>query len=199
MAVVPPGPLLVLEGQGAGQPRAPLVRDEMMTRSRQKAAVPQEPTPGPISSGVIASVHPVGTRGPAAGHRRWPSGSASKIVDIIASSCASIAAHRLASTSWRLAPAAIISSVPFAALSSESAALPGPAASDRSPSPGPPRSPGISIRGSDTPTRVSSPLPERRSVRRRGLPRAIPPSRTTTSPRCRRVRRPTTVSWDRRA
>ncbi len=56
---------------------------ETMTRSLRKAAVPQEPMSGPIINGLIARVQSLGTRGPAAGHSRWPSGSISRTEEMM--------------------------------------------------------------------------------------------------------------------
>jgi hypothetical protein len=50
---------------------------ELITRSFRNAAVPHEPMRGPIGSGVIAELQSLGTRGPAVGHNRFPSGSIS--------------------------------------------------------------------------------------------------------------------------
>src|SRR6266478_4837703 len=50
---------------------------ETITRCFKDAAEPHEPTQGPIVNGLMSSIQPLGSRGPAAGQRRMPSASIS--------------------------------------------------------------------------------------------------------------------------
>src|SRR5260370_33886450 len=52
---------------------------ETITLFLRNAAVPQEPTRGPIFTGLTNSAHSLGTRGPAPNRSRSPSGSLIKI------------------------------------------------------------------------------------------------------------------------
>src|SRR5271154_4266096 len=54
-----------------------------ITRLFRKAAVPQEPTQGPIATGRMAAAQPLGTRPPAAGHSFVPSGSIRRMEEVI--------------------------------------------------------------------------------------------------------------------
>lgn len=38
---------------------------------------------GPITNGLSARIQPLGTRGPATGHSRWPSGSISRTEEMM--------------------------------------------------------------------------------------------------------------------
>src|SRR6266853_1652864 len=68
------------------------------------AAVPYQPIHGPIGSGLIASVHPFGTRRPAAGHNLPPSESIRRTEEIISGEWASTLSHKSCKVSVSPAP-----------------------------------------------------------------------------------------------
>ena len=84
---------------------------EFITGFFRNAAVPHEPMHAPIGNGLIASVHPLGTRFPPAGHNLSPSGSINRIVEIMPGEWASMLSHKACKISVSLAPPAIISRV----------------------------------------------------------------------------------------
>src|ERR1700730_6527547 len=88
---------------------------ELITGSFRNAAVPHEPMHGPILSGLIASVHPLGTRRPAAGHNLSPSESISRTEEIISGECASTLSHKSCKVSASAAPPEINSRVRLSA------------------------------------------------------------------------------------
>src|ERR1700730_16171225 len=93
---------------------------EFITGSFRKAAVPHEPMHGPIGSGLIASVHPLGTRRPAAGHNLSPSESISRTAEIISGEWASTLSHKSCKISVSPAPTEINSRVRLSADKSDS-------------------------------------------------------------------------------
>src|SRR6266849_3074109 len=88
---------------------------EFITGSFRNAAVPHEPMHGPILSGLMASVHPLGTRRPAAGHNRSPSESISRTEETISGECASTLSHKSCKVSASAAPPEINSKVRLSA------------------------------------------------------------------------------------
>src|ERR1700730_14831606 len=93
---------------------------ETITRRFRAAAVPHEPTEGPIFNGVMASIQPWGTRGPAAGQRRIPSASISITAEMVLPAWASIVSHKSCKISVRPAPREINSRVRLSADKSDS-------------------------------------------------------------------------------
>src|SRR6266849_5496647 len=88
---------------------------EFITGSFRTAAVPHEPMHAPIGIGLIASVHPFGTRRPAAGHNLSPSESISRTEEIISGECASTLSHKSCKVSASAAPPEINSKVRLSA------------------------------------------------------------------------------------
>src|SRR5260370_7480268 len=74
----------------------------------RNAAVPQEPTQGPIFTGLTNSAHSLGIRGPAPNRSRSPSGSISKIEERKSGYSASKPIHNLSCISLLIAPPPII-------------------------------------------------------------------------------------------
>src|SRR5712691_4961062 len=93
---------------------------EAITRRFKAAAVPHEPTLGPISSGVMASIQPLGSREPAAGQRRIPSASISITAEMVLPAWASIVSHKSCKISVSPAPPEINSRVRLSADKSDS-------------------------------------------------------------------------------
>src|SRR5580704_3187352 len=93
---------------------------DTITRRFSAAAEPHEPIVGPISSGVMASIQPLGTRGPAAGQRRMPSGSISITAEMVFPARASIVLHKSCKISVSPAPPEINSRVRLSADKSDS-------------------------------------------------------------------------------
>src|SRR5277367_4397452 len=114
-------PLLKARFRTSSGHRGSLETSVIITRCFVKAAVPQEPLLGPIGQGVIAAVYAAGTRGAAHGNNCFPSGSIKQTIEVAGGAWASIAAHKSVSTSERLAPFAIISSVRLSAANRGSA------------------------------------------------------------------------------
>src|SRR5712691_11313045 len=67
---------------------------ETITLFLRNAAVPQEPTQGPIFTGFTNSAHSLGTRGPAPNRSRSPSGSISKTEERKSEDSASKRVHK---------------------------------------------------------------------------------------------------------
>ena len=93
---------------------------ETITRRFRAAALPHEPIEGPISRGVMASIQPLGTRGPAAGQRRMPSASISITAEMELPAWASTVLHKSCKTSVSPAPREINSRVRVSADKSDS-------------------------------------------------------------------------------
>src|ERR1700737_3015804 len=93
---------------------------EAITRRFKAAALPHEPTLGPISSGVMASIQPLGSREPAAGQRRIPSASISITSEMVLPAWASIVSHKSCKISVSPAPPEINSRVRLSADKSDS-------------------------------------------------------------------------------
>src|SRR5580693_3539524 len=93
---------------------------ETITRCFRNAAEPQEPILGPILSGVMASIQPLGSRGPAAGQRCMPSGSISITAEMVLPARTSIVSHKSCKISVSPAPLEINSRVRLSADKSDS-------------------------------------------------------------------------------
>src|SRR4029077_12555693 len=82
------------------------------------AAAPQAAPPGPIRQGVMAALNAAGMWGPAHGDSHSP--FIKQTIEATGGAWASMAAHKSFSTSGRLAPLAISSSVRFSAANKDS-------------------------------------------------------------------------------
>src|ERR1700726_280100 len=93
---------------------------EAITCFFRNAAVPHEPTHGPIFTGSMASAQPPGTLGPAAGLSCLPSGSISRTEEIISGEWASTLSHKSSKISVSPAPPEINSRARLSADKSDS-------------------------------------------------------------------------------
>src|SRR5258708_5015777 len=113
-------PLIRAKSRASSGHRGSLETSGIITRCFVNAAVPQEPLLGPIGQGEMAALKAAGTPGPAPRNNFFPSVSIKQTIELAGGACASMTAHKSSSTSDRLAPLAIISSVRFSAASRDS-------------------------------------------------------------------------------